>query len=209
MAGYQHRLFFRLILKNREIYLLKILSLAIAFACSTLVTLFSINEFGYDRFHREANQVFRILQRNDNPAYEWNRLSARIPAHEYNTWNVSSDSLLLARVKILKNVSLATDAKLSREQTIHAVDPSLTNIFSFQVVNGSETEFGSNANNAMISSSAAFSWFGTMQANGKSMSLFTAGDTLEVNVVAVFKDFPQNSHEDFSFLIQKLSILYF
>lgn len=201
MAGFQHKLFFRLILKNREIYVLKILSLAIAFACSTLVTLFSINEFGYDRFHEEADQVFRILQRNDDPAYEWNRLSARVPAAEVNNWN-SSDSVLLARVKILKKVNLASESKVLREQTLHAVDPQLTRVFSFNVLSGSEKDFEKDSNCAMISSSIALSWFGTTQATGKSLALFTSGDTLSVKVVAVFKDFPQNAHDNFSFLIR-------
>jgi len=202
MAGFQHRLFYRLVLKNREIYLLKILSLAIAFACSTLVTLFSINEFGYDNFHSKANQIFRILQRNDNPAYEWNRLSAKIPASAFNSWTTHTDSLLLARVKILKNVTLATNSTLSREQTLHAVDPHLTHIFSFEMMSGSETEFENNSASVMIASSTAEQLFRTTQVVGESLKVFTSGDTLQLKVAAVFKDFPKNSHENFSFFIR-------
>jgi putative ABC transport system permease protein len=206
MAGFQHKLFFRLILKNREIYFLKILSLAIAFACSTLVTLFSINEFGYDRFHTKANQIFRILQRNDDPAYEWNRLSAKIPASAFNNWNAPTDSLVLARVKILKNVTLATESNLSREQTLHAVDTQLTRIFSFEMISGSETTFENSNASVMIAASIAEQWFGTTQAVGKSLKVFTSGDTVQLTVAAVFKDFPPNSHENFSFFIRYDSI---
>lgn len=58
------RLFKRIMLRNTEAYLLKVAALSIALATSIAITLFSINEFGYDRFHKDASFIFRVIQKN-------------------------------------------------------------------------------------------------------------------------------------------------
>src|SRR6187551_395250 len=113
MPLFQSRLFFRIISKNKEVYLLKIISLAIAFACSTLVILFSLNEFGYDRFHRNSNFLFRILQRNTGEALSGNRLSSKIPFEVFNELR-NRDSIVLSRVKVMNEISV-----VSHQQTFH------------------------------------------------------------------------------------------
>src|SRR6187551_2496217 len=113
MPLFQSRLFFRIISKNKEVYFLKIISLAIAFACSTLVILFSLNEFGYDRFHRNPNSLFRILQRNTSEAFSGNRLSSKIPFEVFNELR-KWDAMVVSRVKVMNEISVISD-----QQTFH------------------------------------------------------------------------------------------
>src|SRR5687768_9043520 len=99
MELFQTRLFFRIIAKSREVYFLKIVTLAIAFSCSTLILLFSINEFGYDRFHQGYKSIFRILQRNNIESYTGNRVSNRIPVDVFTFLKSNeSDSVILSRL---------------------------------------------------------------------------------------------------------------
>ena len=92
MPFFQSRLFFRIVSHNREVYGLKIITLAIAFASTTLIVLFSLNEFGYDCFHRDANAVVRVLQRNGGETVSGNRLSNRIPYEIYSFLKYAPDS---------------------------------------------------------------------------------------------------------------------
>src|SRR5579872_975615 len=101
MSLFQTRLFFRIVARNREVYFLKIATLAIAVACTTLIILFSINEFGYDRFHQNYKSLFRVLQKNNNESYGGNRLSNKIPPDVFTTLrSITSDSLIISRVKL-------------------------------------------------------------------------------------------------------------
>ena len=75
MALIHSQLFLRIIAKNREVYFLKIVTLAIAFACSTLILLFTFHEFGHDKFHKDHRSIFRVLQKNSDVSYSGNRLS--------------------------------------------------------------------------------------------------------------------------------------
>ncbi|HEY5747683.1 MAG TPA: ABC transporter permease, partial [Chryseolinea sp.] len=198
MTTLQGRLFLRIIAKNREAYGLKIVSLAIAFACSTLIILFSINEFGYDRFHDDYHSIFRILQRNNKEDYSGNRLSNRIPTEVLTRLRATAgDGLIVARVKGMEEVSIGVAGKIFRDQKIYAADPELIDVFSFTVVNGAVPDFRTHKQTVMLSSSAAREYFGRVDVQGREMKISAVGDTLVFRVAAVYKDFPKNAHTEF------------
>jgi len=198
---FQSRLFVRIISKNREVYLLKIITLAIAFASSTLIILFSFNEFGYDRFHKDSKSVFRVLQRNNREDFSGNRLSVQIPTSVYSKLaSVGRDSLIISRVKIMNGVSVVSKLPM-HDKKVHAADTSLLQVFSFTSIDGDLQSFRAQKNSALLSEKAALQFFGTTQAAGESFDVFTLGDTLSYQVAAVFQSFPSNSHEDFDVFI--------
>jgi hypothetical protein len=137
MLSFQTRLFLRIIAKSREAYFLKIITLAIAFACATLILLFSISEFGYDKFHRKYDLVFRVLQRNNSESYIGNRFSNKIPFDVFNVLkSINSDSLITSRVKLLDKVDVLAGDQLFNDCKIYAADPDISNIFSFGIKHG-------------------------------------------------------------------------
>lgn len=203
MSHLQTRLFSRIISKNREVYILKIFTLATAFACTTLITLFSINEFGYDHFHHLPASVVRILARNTSPEFSGNRLSNQVSHSAFTamrSW--SSDSLILSRVKVMDELDVGTRQHLFHSQKIHSADISITKIFSFEFIDGSVDFFKEDLHSALISSTAAVKYFGTEQATGKELKAYSLADTVVLTVAAVFSDFPQNSHEQFDVLFR-------
>ena len=204
MTGLHYNLFVRIISRNREVYLLKILTLAIAFASSVLIILFSLNEFGYDGFHEDPYNVFRVLQKNADEQYSGNRLSVKIPSDVVRRLKEEAfkDSLIISPVKVMNKVIVLSGDESFHDQKIHAADPSISDIFSFEIVEGDARDFNSSTEvMAMVSSRAARKYTGSPQAVGKIIKLYTFRDTVEVRVAAVFRDFPRNSHEDFDFFI--------
>lgn len=198
----QSRLFARIISKNREVYLLKIITLAVAFASSASIILFAFNEFGYDRFHQNANSIFRIVQRNNREDFSGNRLSSKIPAEVFsNASKLSTDSLIVSRVKILNEVTVRSGQQFIHDQKIHAVDPSLLSVFSFHSVDGVLESFQQSEQMVLLSELAAKKFFNSTQVSGKKLKIYTLRDTLDLTVAAIFQDFPSNSHERFDVLI--------
>src|SRR5687768_11155956 len=100
MIDLHAKLFARLMSRNRQVYFLKIITLAIAFSSSILIIFFSLNEFGYDRFHTNPHEVFRMLEKNTDDQYTRNRLSAKIPPKAYRQVlsKAHGDSLVVSRV---------------------------------------------------------------------------------------------------------------
>lgn len=199
----QSRLFVRIISKNREVYLLKIITLAVAFASSALIILFAFNEFGYDRFHQDANSIFRIVQRNNREDFSGNRLSSKIPAAVFSKISsAGADSLIVSRIKILNDVTVLSGSKIFYDQKIHAVDPSLLSVFSIYAVDGSLEPFQKNVQSVLLSEHAALQIFNTINVSGKELKIYTLKDTVILKVAAVFQDFSSNSHEQFDVLIR-------
>jgi putative ABC transport system permease protein len=205
MMRLQSALFGRILSRNGDVYLLKVITLAIAFAASILVTLFSIHEFGYDTHHENADHVFRMLARNTDKDYTANRLSASIPKAVLKGISAQfGDSVIISRVKALNKVTIINHLNQPfYDQKIYAADSMIGSIFSFDIVGGSIGNFTGLHNVAAIASRRAASrYFGNKPVVGKTVRLTTFGDTLEVVVVAVFEDFPSNTHEDFDFFIR-------
>ena len=191
----------RIISKGREIYYLKIITLAIAFGCSALILSFSLSEFGYDRFHKDYESIFRILQRNNAESYDGNRLSNKIPQKITTTLSsLESPSLILSRIKLMKDINVKVKGKTFHNSIIYAADPNITKIFSFDVLRGPLQDF-QKERKVIISSTTAKKYFGTSDALGKELKLYTVGDTLAFSVAAVFKDYPHNTHESFDCFI--------
>jgi putative ABC transport system permease protein len=197
------KLFKRIIFRSTEAYLLKIAALAIALATSIAISLFSINEFGYDRFHKDAGQVFRILQKNLDQNYSGNRWSSKIDNDFVNTVaRQRKDSLIISRVKILNRVSMFANGAVVSDQTIHAVDTTIDQILSLDVINGNIATFKSQSNaNIIVSSKFAKEHWGKTNVAGEKLKLYAFNDTVQVSIAAVFESFPENSHEKFDFLI--------
>ncbi|HTE32010.1 MAG TPA: ABC transporter permease [Chryseolinea sp.] len=205
MTRLHSRLFVRTLSRNGDVYLLKFVTLALAFATSILVILFSMHEFGYDTNYEDADHVFRMLARNTDKDYPGNRLSASIPKSVLKSVNNKfSDSIIVSRVKALNKVTVLSQSNQPvYDQIIYAADTTIDNIFSFEVADGSIHNFTqSHGAVAMLSSSTASQYFGDKPPVGKTIRLTTFGDTLSVVVVAVFHDFPSNTHEDFDFFIR-------
>src|SRR6185312_10269748 len=102
----QARMFTRLIIRSREVYALKVLTLAVAFAAFFIIVRFSEREFTYDEFNKKPERVFRVLERNEASDYSGNRWSSRIPAAITAQLNDVRyrDATVVSRVKILQQV---------------------------------------------------------------------------------------------------------
>lgn len=204
MKSLHTQILVRILSRNGDVYLLKLVTLGVAFAAAILLILFSIREFGYDTHYRDADHVFRLLACNTDKEYAGNRLTASIaPGILESINNKFKDSATFSRVKVLNNVtSIAESNRPFYDQRIYAADSTIERIFSFEVIDGNIHDF-TNSHGAVtiLSSRTASQYFGDKSPVGKTIRLTTFGDTLSFAVVAVFNDFPSNTHEDFDFFI--------
>jgi putative ABC transport system permease protein len=201
MAFTHSRLFVRIIAKNRDVYALKIVSLSVAVATSTLIALFALNEFGYDRFHRDYGSIVRVLQRNTTESHMGNRLSNRIPFHAFARLKAQcGDSMSFSRVKRMEGLTVLRGGTTFQNEKICAADSSISTVFSFRLLAGS-LDMDPNNNVAILCLSEAVRFFGRENAVGKQISIAGLQDTVAFTVGGVYKDFPDNSHEPFDLFI--------
>jgi putative ABC transport system permease protein len=89
---------------------------------------------------------------------------------------------------------------------IHAADPVITRIFSFDILQGSYALF-EKGNHLLLSESYAQALFGSEDALQKKITIQSGEDTIQLTVAGVYRDFPKNSHDAFNFIMPMDSAL--
>lgn len=196
----QLRLLLRFISKNPEIYFLKVLTLSVAMASLILVSVFSIHEFGYDRFHHNYDRIFRFIEKSETETYGRNKYATQIPEQIYSQLDTNSKSVI-ARVKVLNELRVITRNSTHHNQQMHVAGPEIIDIFSFNPLHGTLDDFRENPLSILLSTKLAEQYFGATDVNGKQISLFTFGDTVTLTVSAIYESFPSNSHQNFGAFI--------
>ena len=128
MFGNYMTLAFRSILKNRLVSLINLGGLSVALAFGTLAVVFAYNELTYDRFHINAERIYRINQRMGDRSMSrtpW-RLGPAI-ANEFPNATV---------VRVFKSSGSVSNGEKSLRFWVSYVDPSFLDVFSFPMAIG-------------------------------------------------------------------------
>ena len=137
MRSLYFRLFLRIVNRNRDVYILKILTLSVAFACAIVISLFVFNEFGYDKFHSNSDSAFRVLEKNNSDGFIGNRYSNQIHTRFVNSLSLTfGDSLTLSSVKVMDGLAIIAGNRTWHGQKLHSAEPSIIDIFTFDVEQG-------------------------------------------------------------------------
>ena len=191
---------FRNLWKNKTFSFINIFGLATGISCSLLIFLFVKDELSYDRFNKDADNIYRVVKDfvNDDgsrlpdattPPAVAPAIQKEIPGVEKVTRVFPS----WGRDFLIKY----EDKKLI-EQNLYRVDSSFFDVFTFSFLRGDAKTAFKDINSIVITRSTAKKYFGDEDAVGKVLSVDDLGDMM---VSGVIKDVPSNSHFHFDFLI--------
>ncbi len=195
----------RTLLKNKVHTFINVIGLSLGMACTFLIGIYIHHELSYDRFHDGAENIYRIAWIDENPQTRTPHPMAQALATDFpEVENAVSLSPLWASGLTREVHSFKNPAKNERydEANILSVDTTFFDVFSFPLVNGNAKQALKKLNGVMISESMAKKYFGDADAVGK--QLYVDGEKYLVEVTAVFKDVPENSHFHFDFLVSYL-----
>ena len=192
---------FRNMLKHKGYSFINIAGLAMGIACTIMILLWVQHELSYDRYHVNADRIYRVTFKFDRPGY--NPHFARIP----NGW-VNSLPEEYAEIKDLvrfhhelRTAVKYQDKKYSEPRFFYA-DPNVLDIFSFRIIRGDSSTVLKEPNSVVVSTSTAARYFGEENPIGKTLatvSRFT-GEETEYKITGVMENMPDNSHFHMDFL---------
>ena len=189
---------FRNIARHKAYSIINISGLAVGMACSIFILLWVQHELSYDRFHQQAEQIYRItcnasdFKAAVNPAAMPAGLKAELPSVK-NFVRLSHQTTTLFE---------SGDKKFEEKNTFYA-DSTFLNIFSFALLEGSVNTAFARPDGVMLTKSMARKYFGTQTALGK---VLKRNNSDNVTVTGVFADVPGNSHLQFDFLMPMSAI---
>ncbi|MGD8777474.1 MAG: ABC transporter permease [Ignavibacteria bacterium] len=179
--------------RNKIYSLINIVGLGVGIACVVLIMLWVKYELSYDKFHENADRLYRVVFTTEQINYHGfyqpgplaNYLKENFPGIEQST-NYSEMEWKLSH---------GTKGFFCKGSF---VDTAFFKMFSFPVEEGNPETVLINPGSVVISKSLAQKIFGQNDPVGKTLKL---NDDSDLIVTGVFPDVPETSHMQFDFVI--------
>jgi putative ABC transport system permease protein len=179
-------------IRKQKIYsLINITGLAIGMACCILIFLYIRFEFSFDKFHDNAENIYRPVVGNfsGTPYILGEQVLKEIP-------EVSS-LVRFKSVGTFEEPIFSYEDKLFIEEDFYITDPSFFDIFSFSLLYGDPKTALSSPNSLVLTKDISDKYFGDTDPTG---NVLTYENRLRFIVTGVLDNLPPNTHFDFKIL---------
>lgn len=187
----------RNVFKNWKYLLINVFGLAIGLSASIYIVLFVQFELSFDKFHSQANQIYRVGVRGMMMNNEINQAITAAPMAEALR-NEFPEVLAACRIQDAGDWLIKYEDKKINEQNMLFADSSFFNVFSFKLIKGDPNRALIEPKSVVITKTAAKKYFGNEDPIGKMLKVET--DTTLYKVTGLMEDVPENSHFKFDLL---------
>jgi len=185
----------RNLVRNKAYTFINIGGLSVGMACTILILLWVRDEVSYDKFNKNASQIYRLTddvagtKAAVSPLPMGPALKQQLPA-------VKDFTRLVAMHSIVSIGNRKFD-----EKNIYYADPNFLQIFSYPLLQGDKATALSRPDGVILTAAASQKYFGTENAIGK--TLYADDDIKGHNyvVTGVMQNIPHNSHLQFDMLL--------
>jgi len=200
MIKHYLKIAFRNLAKQKIYSAINILGLAVGLAGVLLIFLFVRNELSYDRFHENAEDLYRVyvIHHAEDGSVDHTFRGVTMPMgpamEEYFpeiTHSIRVDS---------NYATIRAEGKLFSER-VTQVDKSFFQAFSFPLITGNPTSVFSQGNSMVLTENHARKYFGNVNPIGKTLSVTYGQEKGDFVVTGVAEQPPSNSSITFDILI--------
>lgn len=183
----------RNLMKYRFISFINLFGLTVGISCCLLILGYILHELSYDRFHKQADNIYRVERSFINP-------DTGIPSLELGGVAPPVGPLLendfeeirkVTRILSIGSPTVQYDDKIFNEKQGYVADEHFMEIFDVEMTRGDFATALDDPFTIMLSEELAEKYFGHDDPLNKVLRLFNQAN---FKVTGVFKDFPENSH---------------
>ncbi len=191
----------RNLMRNRSFTIINVSGLAVGLACFSLFLLYAINEFSFDRFHKNAKNIYRV--------YRWVEAMQGEPATGDVYLPMPLGPALKQDIADVQNYVRVYEAwdenyikvgnKIDRLKVSFA-DPQIFSMFSFKLKSGNAATALNGLNNIVLTEKIAKKYFGDENPVGQTIQI-KKEDVFESFIIsAIAENIPSNSTVQFQVL---------
>lgn len=187
--------------RNKIFSAINILGLSAGLACCVLIFLFIQYEFSYDKFHRNEKNIYRIISEGEGPD---GRTRLAVSPAPWAPFMKKDFPEIRSYTRLLK--AEKTDIGRPGEKHFHDTgllyaDSTFFDVFSVELEAGTSLQALSEPNSIVLTRETAERYFGNEDPLGKTLEVNTFVGQVTVQVTAIAKSFPPNSHFRFNSLV--------
>src|SRR5258708_3444711 len=194
----------RALLKNKLYPIINISGLTIGLACAICIFVFVKDELSYDRYHTNADRIFRVIQ-------EGAEHSATLPFPAGPAFKNEFGDLLESYTRVFNFQASSlpivydngVDRKTFNEPRFFFGDSTFFKVLDFKFIKGNPATCLNGPNLLVVTESTASRYFGNHEPIGKTISFEGVQD---MTVSGVIEDVPENSHFGFDFMASFTSL---
>jgi putative ABC transport system permease protein len=179
---------FRNMKRYKGFSFINIFGLAIGLSCSFLVFTYVFDELSYDRFHQDADRIYRIIINiKTKDSEDRGLLTSYILAKTLR--ESFPEKFQVSQVKLRESIVTINSTSFGNERIIGA-DNSFFNVFTYQFVIGNPENALDSPNEVIITDEAAIKYFGNAEAIGQTIQI----NSNPYKITGIIKNNHQNSH---------------
>jgi putative ABC transport system permease protein len=189
----------RNIRKDKTYSAINILGLTVGITCSVFLLMYILDELSYDRYHKDANNIYRVISNIKEPDNAFTWAVAQIPLAEELRDNYPEVKNVV-RFFGLGRTLYKNGEKAFYEERFYLADSTVFDMFDYKFLYGDINTSLDKPNSIVLTREMANKYFDKEDAVGMSFQN-QAGDVY--NVTGVIDDVPLNSHFIFDALISR------
>jgi len=183
--------------KQKMFSLINILGLTVGIICCLLIFLFVLNEFSYDKFHKNGENIYRVV-RVGNTDGEVRNIPWLSPLYATALANDYPDAIEKV-IRVQPDNDLVTYKEISfNEKNVYLVDSNFFDFFSFHLIKGNAATALIDPLSIVMTATTAKKYFGNEDPIGKVVDF---NKKMQLKVTGVMEDVPVNTHLDFDMLV--------
>lgn len=194
---------FRNILRDKAYSVINVAGLTIGITCSLFLLLYIVDELSYDRYHTNAENIYRIVSDVKEPdnAFTWS--VTQMPLAEELRDNYPEVSNVVRFFSMSRDL-FKVDDKEFYESAFFFADSTVFDTFSYKFIAGDPGTALDAPLSIVLTESIARKYFGD-PASSLNQSMRANRRQEDFKVTGVIRDVPQNSHFRFDALISRNS----
>lgn len=183
--------------KQQMFSLINILGLTVGITCCLMIFLFIMNEFSYDKFHKNGKDIYRVMRVAHNEGLPKN-IPYLSPMYAPSLANDYPDAIKSV-TRVSPDNDLITYNNISfNEKKIYLVDSNFFQFFSFKLLKGNAATVLNDPLSIVMTASAAKKYFGDEDPIGKVIDF---DKKMRLTVTGISADVPVNSHLDYDMVV--------
>jgi putative ABC transport system permease protein len=182
----------RNLMKYKFISFINLFGLTVGLTCCLLITTYILNELSYDRYNKNAGNIYRVTRSfNNKEGIVSLNLSTISPPFGYYFPTDFPEIKKMTRLLDNGTTPLKYKDKLINEPDVYFADENLFDVFTLDVLKGDPKTALKEPFSVMMTEETAKKYFGNEDPMNK---VLIANNQFDVKVTGIYKGFPPNSH---------------
>ncbi|HKK12655.1 MAG TPA: ABC transporter permease, partial [Flavobacteriaceae bacterium] len=179
-------------MKQKFISFINLVGLSIGLACCLLITIYILNELSYDKYNKNADNIYRVTRSfNNSEGVVSLTLSTISPPFGYYFPTDFPEIKKMTRLLNIGTGQTKYGDKIFNEKNVYFADENLFDVFTVNVLSGNPKTALSDPFSVMLTQESAKKYFGNEDPMNKTIRF---NNQYDVKVTGIYKKFPSNAH---------------